>query len=89
MFFYQTSSQIISKWQNGTLVQKRGSIPTHTNPWILNHYFVILGEALQFEAVVPQPRTFHMDLHPPTHVELKIPTRNNLDMMCLSAKWIF
>ena len=39
----------------------------------LNHYFVNLGEALQFEAVVPQWRTFHIDSYPPTHVQLKTP----------------
>jgi hypothetical protein len=39
---------------------------------------VILGEALRFEAMVPQLRTFHMDLHSPTRVELKIPTTNVL-----------
>jgi hypothetical protein len=31
------------------------------------------GEALQFEATGPQLCTFHMDLHPPTHVQLKLP----------------
>ena len=41
------------------------------NSW--NHYFVIFWEALQFEATVPQLRTYHMDLHPPAHVQLKIP----------------
>ena len=54
---------------------KRGAIyilnSTHKS---LNHYFVIIWEALQFEAAVPQLRTFHIDLHPPTHVQLKIPT---------------
>ena len=40
--------------------------------WI--HYFVIFWEALQFEPLVPQLRTFHMDVHPPTHVQLKIST---------------
>ena len=35
--------------------------------------FVIFGEALQFETVVLQLCTFHMDLHPTTHVQLKIP----------------
>jgi hypothetical protein len=34
---------------------------------------MIFWEAVQFEAVVPQLRSFHMDLHPPTHVELKLP----------------
>jgi hypothetical protein len=27
----------------------------------------------QFEAAVPQLHTFHVDLHPPTHVQLKSP----------------
>ena len=27
-FFDRTSTQIISKWQNLTLIQKRGNIPT-------------------------------------------------------------
>ena len=38
-----------------------------------NHYFVNFSEALQFEAVVPRLHTFHMDLHPPTHLQLDIP----------------
>ena len=29
---------------------------------------LIFCEALQFELVVPQHRTFHMDLNPPTHI---------------------
>ena len=49
-----------------------------------NHYFVIFWEVLQFEAVVPHQRTFHMDLHPPTHVQLKIPMIGVEDMLRLS-----
>ena len=34
---------------------------------------MIFGEVLQYEVAVLQMRIFHMDLHPPTHVQLKIP----------------
>lgn len=37
-----------------------------------NHYFVLFWETLQFEIAVPRVCTFHMDLHPPTHVQLEI-----------------
>ena len=33
---------------------------------------MIFGEAVQFEVARPQLSTFHMDLHPPTHVQLNI-----------------
>jgi hypothetical protein len=33
---------------------------------------MIFWEALQFEAALPQLRTFHMDLHPPTYVQQNI-----------------
>ena len=36
------------------------------------HCFVTLWEALQIEATKPQLHTFHMDLHSPTHVQLKL-----------------
>ena len=75
-FFYQTSTQMISKWQNITLVQKRVNIPTQINSQSWHRYFVIFWEALQLGAVMPQLRTFHMDLHPPTHVQLKYPIVN-------------
>ena len=39
-----------------------------------NRYFVIFLKALQFEVAVPQLHTFHIDLHPPTHFQLEIPT---------------
>ena len=45
---------------------------------------MIFGKALQFEVVVPQLHTFHMDLHPPTHVQLKIPMVGVKDMLHLS-----
>jgi hypothetical protein len=45
---------------------------------------VIFGEASQFEVVVPQLHTFHMNLHPPTHVQLKIPMVDVQDMLRLS-----
>ena len=32
-----------------------------------NQSFMIFWEALQFEEVVSQLHTFHMDLNPPTH----------------------
>ena len=37
------------------------------------HCFVIFWEALQFEEAVPRLHIFHMELHPSTHVQLKIP----------------
>ena len=40
---------------------------------------------LWFEEAVPQLHTFHMDLHTPTHVQLKIPTVYVWDMFCLSV----
>ena len=46
-------------------------MPTQINSQILNYYFVIICEALEIEATMPQLCTFHMDLHPPTHVQLK------------------
>ena len=50
----------------------KGNIPTQMSLQFSNHYFVIFGEALYFEVAVPQLCTFHMDLHPPTNVQLKI-----------------
>ena len=44
---------------------------------------------LQFEATVPQLHTFHMNLHPPTHVQLEIPTVNVQNMLHLSVMQIF
>jgi hypothetical protein len=49
------------------------NIPTQINPQIFKSLFSNFWEALQFEAAVPKLHTFHMDLHPPTHVQLKIP----------------
>ena len=52
------------------LLSKRGAIyllKSAQKSW--SRYF---GEALEFEVVVPQLRTFHMDLHPPTHAQLNI-----------------
>ena len=43
---------------------------------------MIFWEALQFEATLPQLHTFHMDLHPPTHVQLKTPM---VDVLRLSV----
>ena len=60
---------------------KRGvvySLKIAHNSW--SHYFVIFLGALQFEATVPKLRTFHMDLHPPTHVKLNISTWNVYDI---------
>ena len=37
------------------------------------YYFVIFWEALQYEAMVQHMHTFHMDLHPSTYAQLKIP----------------
>ena len=59
---------------NVTLIQKKGNIPTQTNSQVLKPLFFNFWEALQFEAVVPQLCTFHMDLHPQAHVQLKVPT---------------
>ena len=41
------------------------------------------------QKVVPQLRTFHMDLHPPTHDQLKIPMVDIQDMLRLSVMQIF
>ena len=49
---------------NVTLVQRRGNIPTQINSKILKPLFNDFWEALQIEGMVPQLRTFHMDLHP-------------------------
>ena len=46
------------------------------------------GEVLQFKVVVPQLQSFCMDLHPPTHVQLKLPTIDVLDMLHLSVMQI-
>ena len=69
-FSYQTSTRIVSKWQNVTLTQERGNIPTQISSQILKTLFYDFWEALQFEVVVPQLHTFRMDVHPPTHVQL-------------------
>jgi hypothetical protein len=53
-----------------------------------NHYFVIFWEALQFEIAVPQLHTFHMDLQPPTHVQLITPMMDIMNMLCLSVMQI-
>ena len=71
LFFYRTSTQI--KWQNVTLIQKMSNLPIQINSQILKSSFSNFWEALQFEAAVPQLHIFHMDLQPPTHVQIKIP----------------
>ena len=71
--FFTISIQIISKWQNVTLIQKSCNLPTQIGPQILKPFFCDFLVALQFEVGVPQLRTLYMDLHPPTHVQLKIP----------------
>ena len=55
---------------------KGGEYTTQINSIILKplFYFILFWEALQFEAMVSHMRTFHMDLHSPIHVQLKIPT---------------
>ena len=64
---------------------KRGAIylqkATHKS-W--NHYFVIFCEVLQFEVAVPRLCTFYMVLHPPTHVQLKIP----IVMFTICCVWV-
>jgi hypothetical protein len=40
---------------------------------ILKSLFSNFWDVLQMEGLVPQLRTFHMDLDPPKHVQLKIP----------------
>ena len=50
-----------------------------------NHCFVIYGEALQFEAAVPQLHTFHMDLHP----SIKKSSGYCLDLLHLNVMQIF
>ena len=53
-----------SQWQNVTSF-KRGAIYLLISTYKpKNLYFVIFWEALQFQAAMPQLRTFHMDLHP-------------------------
>jgi hypothetical protein len=37
---------------------------------------IIFWEALECEAALSQLHTFHIDLHPPTHVRLKFPMAN-------------
>jgi hypothetical protein len=71
--FFIISTQIISKWQSVTLIQKRCNIPTQIGSQILKPFFCVFLEALRFEVAVPQLLTLYMDLHPPTHVQLKIP----------------
>lgn len=60
------------------LSYKRGAIyllnSSHTS-W--NHYFVISRGELQFESTMQQLSTFHMDLDPLTHVQLRILTLAN------------
>ena len=53
---------------------KRGeNTPTSISSQFLKAYFfVIFWESLQFEATMIQLHTFHMDLHPPTHVQNSI-----------------
>ena len=52
LVFYQISTQTISKWQNATLVQKKGNITTRISSQILKYYFTIILEALQSKAAV-------------------------------------
>ena len=73
-FCYQTSTQIIAKWQNVTPTQKRDNIPIQKSTHIWEPLF--FKEVLQFEATVPLLRAFHTNLHPPTHVQLEVPTIN-------------
>ena len=63
------------------------NIPTRTISQIVKPLFCdFYWEALQFEVAMSQLRTFNMDLHPQTHLQLKIPV---LDISCLSVMQIF
>ena len=65
-------------------IQKRGSIPNSNQLTNLETIILfIFGEALQFEAAMPQLRTYHMDLHPSTHVQLGISTINVSEICCV------
>ena len=68
---------------------KRGNIPTQTISQILKPLFCDFLEALQFEEVAPRLCTFHMDLHPPTHVRLKFSNGSCLGYVVLSVMQIF
>lgn len=47
-------------------------MPTKFRSHVLKASFSdFLRETLQFKAAVSQSRTFHIDLHPSTHVQLK------------------
>ena len=50
---------------------------------------MIFGEALQFEAAMPQLHTFYMDLHPPTHVQFEIPAVDVEHVLHLSVMQVF
>ena len=70
---------------------KRGVIyllkSAHTSS--IRFFYGFLGKLCKFEVAVPQLRTFHMDLHPPTHVQLRLPTVDVNDMLRLSVMQIF
>ena len=88
--FDSTSTQIVSKWQNVTLIQKRGKY-TYSNELINLDITILwfLREALRFEAAMLQLHTSHMDLYPPTHVQLQYPTIDVWDMLRLSIMLMF
>ena len=73
LFFLSNLNLNHLQMENVTLIQKRGNIPTQINSHNLKPLFSHFGETLQFEVVVPQLHTFHLNLHPPTHVQLEIP----------------
>ena len=52
------------------------NIPTQISSQVLKPLFCDFLGSFAIEAVVPQLCTFNMDVHPPTHVQLKIPTAN-------------
>jgi hypothetical protein len=61
VLFYQTFTQIISKWQNITLVQKRANRPTQINSQILKPFiYDFFGASFAIEVAVLQMCTFHV-----------------------------
>ena len=77
-FLINPSLKLSPNEKNVTLIQKRGNIQyTYSNQLTSLETIILyfLG-SFAIEAVVPQLCTFNMDVHPPTHVQLKIPTAN-------------
>ena len=67
---------------------KEGNVPTQISSHLETIFFDV-WKPMQFEAAMPQLRTFHMDLHPPTRMQQNIARVNVWDMLCLSVMQIF